>query len=524
MSELDSPEFRLPEILKNETAMEIESALGGRFVFTCDANSPIAGHSILPVSASVAAGIPSSAGRETVANKRADDVDELQRIAALLELISRVSSISSPENACKTLANEIKLRYGVEHVVVGLCNRTHAGCEVVAISDIQQIDPKSEFALRATSAANECLARGSHGLWPPVDIENRHALFAHRQLGQWLDDASVLSIPLADDQQRVRGVCLLAGNRKLLASVELGSFLLAASTPLGSALGLIQRARGNRFDRLFFKLWEFGRTNSAKLALVLILLAVCGLLVPLQYKIACECELQPIARRFIAVPFDARLERNHVAPGDLVDAGQLLAQIDARDIQWELSGKRAESHRVAKELAGYVAAHESGKAEIAKLELARLQLTIDQLEERGSSLEVRSPIEGMVLMGDHSKLEGVPLEKGKTLFEIAPLDRMVIEVEIPEDDVRFVQPGMQAQIRLAAFPLQPFAGTIERLHPRAELKESRNVFIAEVACDNSNGQLRPGMRGNARIASARRTVAWIWFHKAYAATLTWLGW
>lgn len=504
--------------------METGSALGERFMFNCDANSPIAGRSTLPKLDIEASCIPGPVGLETLANQHADDDEELQRVAALLELISRVSSISSPENACKTLANEIKLRYGVRYVVVGLCNRTSARCEVVAISEFQQIDPNSELTLRATSAANECLARGSHGLWPPVDSENRHALFAHRQLAQWLDDASVLSIPLADAQHRVRGVCLLAGSRKLLASVELGSFLQAASSPLGSALGLIQRARGNRFDRLSFKLREYCRTQSAKLALLLVLLVVCGLLLPLQYKIACDCELQPVTRRFIAAPFDARLERNHVAPGDLVAAGQLLAEIDARDIQWELSGKQAESHRVAKELAGYVAAHESGKAEIAKLELERLQLTIDQLEDRASHLEVRSPLEGMVLMGDHSKLEGVPLEKGKTLFEIAPLERMVIEVEIPEDDVRFVQPGMQAQIRLAAFPLQPFEGTIERLHPRSELKEHQNVFIAEIDCDNSSGQLRPGMRGSAQIASVRRTVAWNWFHKAYAATLTWLGW
>ncbi|MEZ6152729.1 MAG: HlyD family efflux transporter periplasmic adaptor subunit [Pirellulaceae bacterium] len=490
----------------------------------CDANSPIAERSTPPAFDTDATRIPCPVGMETQAKRPAGDDQVLQRIAALLDLISRVSSISSPENACKTLANEIKLRYGVEYVVVGLCNRANDRCEVVAISDIQQVDPNSELTLRATSAANECLARGSHGLWPAVDDDNRHALFAHRQLAQWLEDASVLSIPLLDAQHSTRGVCLLAGKRKLLASVELGSFLQAASTPLGSALGLIQRARGNRFDRLSFKLWEFCRTQPAKLVLLLAVLSVCGLLIPLQYQIACDCELQPVTRRFIAAPFDARLERNHVAPGDLVAAGQLLAKIDARDIQWELSGKRAESHRVAKELDGYVAAHESGKAEIAKLELERLQLTIDQLEEHASNLEVRSPLDGMVLMGDHSKLEGVPLEKGKTLFEIAPLDRMVIELEIPEDDVRFVQPGMRTQIRLAAFPLQPFEGTILRVHPRAELREHKNVFIAEVDCDNSNGQFRPGMRGSARIASVRRTVAWNWFHKAYAATLTWLGW
>jgi len=449
---------------------------------------------------------------------------DLQRMAALLELVAQVSSISSPESACQTLANEIKSRYHVTYVIVALCDRSSAGCEVVAISETQQIDRHADLTLRATSAAKECVARGGYGLWPPLDNENRHALFAHRQLAQLHEAASVLSMPLTDAQHKLRGVCLLVGEPKLLAEVELRSFLEAASTPLGSALGLIQRARGNRFDRLATKLADYCRSKAAKLALLLALLVVCGLLFPIQYQVACDCELQPVTRRFIAAPFDARLERNFVEPGDLVTAGQLLAQIDARDIQWELSGKQAEYHRVSKERAGYVATHESGKAEIAKFELERLQLTIDQLEERAAHLQIRSPLEGMVLIGDHAKLEGVPLEKGQTLFEIAPLDHMVIEVEIPEDDVRFVEPGLPTQVRLAAFPLQRFDGTIKRLHPRAELRDHHNVFVAEVDCENSNGQLRPGMRGSARIASVRRTVAWVWFHKAYAATLTWLGW
>ncbi|MCA9160834.1 MAG: hypothetical protein KDA72_21030, partial [Planctomycetales bacterium] len=152
----------------------------------CDANSPIAGRSTPLAFDTDATRIPCPVGMETQAKRPAGDDQVLQRIAALLDLISRVSSISSPENACKTLANEVKLRYGVEYVVVGLCNRTNDRCEVVAISDIQQIDPNSELTLRATSAANECLARGSHGLWPPVDDDNRHALFAHRQLAQWI--------------------------------------------------------------------------------------------------------------------------------------------------------------------------------------------------------------------------------------------------------------------------------------------------------------------------------------------------
>lgn len=516
--------------LRTKNAMESNLTCGQRFLFTCDTHAPTGDGTALPevdtkappYSKSTAIEIPAPGAKSIP--ELAVHKENAQRAAALLELVSRVSSIGSPENACKTLANEIKLHFGIQYVFVALCGKSSTRCEILAISDLPQVDPNAELTFRATLVANECLARGGYGLWPAADDDNRHALFAHRQLAQLLADTSVLSIPLEDAQNRARGVCVLAGDRKQLASLELRSFMQAAGTPLGSALGLIQRARGNRFDRIANKLCEYWRSRTARLVLGLSILAVCGLLLPFHYKIGCDCELQPGTRRFIAVPFDSRLERNCVEPGDMVSAGQLLAKIDARDIQWELSGKKAELHRVEKELAGYVASHQLGKAEIARIEQERLQLAVDQLENHASHLEIRSPLEGMVLIGDHAKLEGVPLEKGKTLFEIAPLENMVIEVEIPEDDVRFVQPGMHTQVRLAAFPMQPFTGIIERVHPRAELRQHKNVFIAEIHCDNSNGQFRPGMRGSARIVSERRTLGWIWFHKAYAATLTWLGW
>jgi multidrug efflux pump subunit AcrA (membrane-fusion protein) len=248
------------------------------------------------------------------------------------------------------------------------------------------------------------------------------------------------------------------------------------------------------------------------------------MLCPMRYRIACECELQPVNRRFVAAPFDGRLEKNFVEPGDVVAAGDVLASIDPRDVNWELSGKLAELHRVTKERAGYLVAHESGKVEMASLEMERLGLDIEQLEHHAANLEIRSPIAGIVVLGDLSKSEGVPLEKGQSLFEIAPLDRMVVEVSIPEDDVRFVEKGMPARVNLDAFPMNKREAAIERIHPRAELQDHENVFVAEVTVENTDGVLRPGMRGHAKIATVRRTVGWVFFHKAIAATLTWFGW
>lgn len=83
---------------------------------------------------------------------------------------------------------------------------------------------------------------------------------------------------------------------------------------------------------------------------------------------------------------------------------------------------------------------------------------------------------------------------------------------------------MPVQIQFDAFPLRKFKATIARIHPRAELKGSDNVFVAEVQLENPNQDLRPGMRGNATIDADNRRLGWIWFRRPITAALAWMGW
>lgn len=449
--------------------------------------------------------------------------NEIQQLAALNALVSLVSSSESPEQACRTLAAELQQLTKARLVSISLCDRRSGRYELVSTSEQERLDPKSDMAQALTAASQECAAREEPAHWPPSEDHGRHALLAHRRLSQLMENRSTFSLILPDANGKYRGVCTIVGGTDSAVLLSEQRFLDAASIPLGSSLALIQQARGNRFDRWAAKLAAFVRGRKGQVALGCMVALLLLALLPMRYRVKCDCELQPVVRRFIAAPFDARLEKSFVEPGDVVAEGDLLAQIDARDIQWKLSAKQAEAQRVETELAGYVAAHESGKARIAELELERIQVELDELDFQAANLEIRSPLSGMVLLGDHAKLEGVPLEKGKTLFEVAPLDHMVIEVEIPQDDVRFIEPGQRTKIRFDAFPLQPIVGQIARVHPRAEIREQNNVFVAEVACQNVDAQLRPGMRGSARVDSVVRPLVWNTFHKPFAQALIWLG-
>jgi biotin carboxyl carrier protein len=449
---------------------------------------------------------------------------ELCRLAALTEFISRVSSSDSPQRAARIIAAELREHLACDKVFVGLRGRPEATAEVTAISDEPSVDVNSTRTRLAAAVLNESIARGELTLWPSLDDGSRHALLAHRQFALAEHTASVLSMPLRDESGLVRGAILITGSSMTLRAAETSSFMRAVASPLASTLGLQLRAHGNRIERCLHRVRSAILGKQRWVAMALSLAGLLLMLVPTPYRVACECELQPVVRRYVAAPFDGRLETSQVQPGDVVAAGDVLARIDARDIQWELSGKQAELHRIDKERAGHLVAHESGKTEIARLELERIRLRIEQLEDQAANLAIRSPIAGMVVLGDLSKSDGVPLEKGQTLYEIAPLDRMIIEVAIPEDDVRFVKLGMATRVSLEAFPLRAWDGVIERIHPRAELKDHENVFMAEISIDNSHDKLRPGMRGKARVTTPRRTLGWVLFHKAFNAMLTWLGW
>ena len=467
--------------------------------------------------------VPPSA---SVASEPNDDAAtlaaEVTQLAAISELVAHISAANSVGAAAKALANELQQYFGCREVIVGIRKSKPSLCTTAAVSGRDAFDSNSEYVRMADSALEECVARGQAGHWPIRDSQNRHALMAHRQFSDSAGSASITTLPLADDLHRTWGAILIVADAESDAATE--RFLHAAEQPIASAICLQLRAEGNWLDQFFNRVSSFGINKKRHLIAAVIAIIVLVLSWPVRYRIACECELHPVVRRYVAAPFDGRLEKNFVAPGDIVSAGDVLARIDARDITWELSGKRAEVHRVTKERAGYLAGHESGKVELANLELDRLKLEIERLEHRVENLVIRSPIPGIVVDGDLSKSEGVPLDQGKPLFEIAPLDQMVVEVWVPEDDVRFMEIGLPVKVQLDAYPLAERNAHVERIHPRAQQKDHDNVFIVEAVITNDEGSLRPGMHGDAKIISARKSLGWVLFHKSIAATLAWLGW
>lgn len=256
-----------------------------------------------------------------------------------------------------------------------------------------------------------------------------------------------------------------------------------------------------------------------------VLVTVVGVcLLPFPHTVTCSVVCEPVLRRYVSAPFDATLARSHVLVGQQVTSGDLLATLDGSEVRSQLAAVKAKLAQSEQRELAALSTGDHSKAELERWEVEHLRREVELLQRRKSSLEIRSPIDGVVVTGDLERAEGARLSMGDNLFEIASLQHLVAEVAIAEEDITYVSAEMPASIVVDANPGKKLKTKINRIHLRAEILNNKNVFIAEAELPNDYAQLRPGMNGVASIDAGFKSVGWQVFRRPYYAAREWIGW
>src|SRR4029078_4929554 len=87
-----------------------------------------------------------------------------------------------------------------------------------------------------------------------------------------------------------------------------------------------------------------------------------------------------------------------------------------------------------------VALAEQDRAAMAVLaaQVNQAEAQLQLVEARLARSSVAAPFDGVVVSGDLSQLLGTPVEQGKVLFEVAPLDRYRVILEVDERDIGYL--------------------------------------------------------------------------------------
>jgi membrane fusion protein (multidrug efflux system) len=209
----------------------------------------------------------------------------------------------------------------------------------------------------------------------------------------------------------------------------------------------------------------------------------------------------------ILVPADTGGRVEWIGPkeSDTVKKGQLLARIDVASLEAALNRAEA-AFKLANDL--YQRRQKLFERKIIdqeELDRSLTERTLAHASLRQAKVEhdrgfLKSPISGIVnrLFVD----QGEFVERGKPVVDMVNVDKIKINVNVPELDVRYLSPRQKTTVKIDAFPDRTLFGTIDFIAYKAD--PATKTFLVRVLIENPDHDIRPGMI--ARVAFLRRVI------------------
>jgi len=444
---------------------------------------------------------------------------DLQRVRVATETLASINEHNRIAGAAMAFCNESASRWRADRVSVGFLRGRYV--HLKAMSHTEKFSRKMKLVQDIEAAMEECLDQDVEIVYPSGP-EETYVCRATDELSRRHGPSAAVSLPLRRDGE-AQGVMMLERSQDEPFDLEeIESLRLTAELCTPRLVGLFQTDRwfGARFAgwlRKGFAGFLGPKHTWLKVAAILVFgFAVFLTFAKGQYRVEAPFVFEATGQRNAPAPFDGELEEVLVHTGDAVKAGQVLARLRTFELKMALEKAKAayDASMKARDEALSPSKNELAKAQIAHAEAMQHQADIKLLTYQLEQADIRSPIDGRILTPDLDKLVGGPVEKGRTLFEIAPLTSMWAELSVSEDQIGDVRVGMEGELAAVGRPDEHIGFRVMRITPLAEVVDQRNVFkvraeLMRDATDPAAG-LYPGAEGVAKVDVARRRYAWIW--------------
>lgn len=261
---------------------------------------------------------------------------------------------------------------------------------------------------------------------------------------------------------------------------------------------------------------------------------------------AITIQLAPVERRNIVVSAQANgaiepvnvvevkskasgvVTRMPVDIGSVVRTGDLLVQIDARDVQnqYNQAAANLNSARVSEQVAAaqlkrsrelfnqrIITAQENEAATLtyanASSAVVGARTNLDLAKQRLEDATVRAPISGTIIaktasLGSVITSATSSASGGTTILNMADLTKVRMRAMVNETDIGNIHPGQVATVTVDAYPGRPFMGTVEKIEPQAVVQSSVTMFAVLISLTNMDAALMPGMNGEATMIVSQR--------------------
>jgi hypothetical protein len=435
-----------------------------------------------------------------------------------IDIVALASTQRRIARSAAVVVNELATRLRCDRVSLGLVRRR--GIKLKALSHAASFQERSRVVDAIENAMEECLAQGGPIAFPQPPTMKARVSVAHRDLSAVGHSAASSASVLLLGPDGPTGALTFERH----GDTPFDSDTLVLAETVGALLGPVLRTQVAN-DRIFAgRLVDtthdamatlLGRGKpSLKLAVIAAIAGAAALCVANgDYRVTARAVLEGEVQRAAVAPFDGFIAASSLRPGDHVRAGDVLATMDDRDLVLERARAWAEVEKLRQKYSDAMSKHDRSNTAILAAEIAQAEAQLALADDKLQRSRIVSPIDGLLVSGDLSQMLGSPIERGKTMFEIAPLDQYRVVLRTDERDLRHVALGQHGQLSLAGMPGDRRDFTVSRITPITDAKDGRNEFRVEATLDQSPGpELRPGMEGVGKIETGRQRLIWIWSH------------
>jgi RND family efflux transporter MFP subunit len=247
-----------------------------------------------------------------------------------------------------------------------------------------------------------------------------------------------------------------------------------------------------------------------------------GVVLPVQSANKSNLDLPGRLEAYTRAPIYARvsgfLKAWYVDIGTPVKAGQLLAEIEAPDLDQQLMQAKATlaSAQAAEALASVTAQRwqtlggsnvmarqsvdeKTGDLTVKQAQTKAAKANVDRLTVLFDFKRVIAPFDGIVTARntDVGALINADSSAGLALFVLSDIRRLRLTISVPQNYVPAVKLDTKVQITVPEYPNKGYSGVVEA-SARA-VDAASGTTRMQVVVDNSSGELMPGAFANTRI-------------------------
>ncbi len=444
--------------------------------------------------------------------------DGLQQASFIVEAIESVATSERYLDAARALAGLLANRFACGRVAVGV--RRGLKSRLSALSENAEFEGRTETARAFEAAMDEAIDQETVLVSPSGEAGIRLVAHAQDGLRRALGVDHVLTVPIFTGKGAF-GALVLGRDGAPFTQRDV-DLLDAIAVSAGGALSARHEADrsfigfvGHRIRRAASVILGPSFLLFKTIILALVIGTVALALIRDTVRVTAPGTVNGEARRAVSAPFDGYLQTQFARAGDVVRAGTVIAELQDNDLVLNRLRNLAARRQTEAERDQALAKRDLAQAAIARAALEQKDAEIALDDEMLERARIRAPFDAVVVSGDLAQSIGKPVSRGDVLYELAPLDRYRVTLNVPETAIGSIRPGQQGQLLLTALPERPFAIEIIAVTPVARVADGVNSFEVLAHLVDPDSRVRPAMEGTAKIAAGEASLLWIWTHSFF---------